>query len=611
MKSLFSILFGLLCLWTFPAFSQSPNQANDAQALALAKQYFQDQEYEKVIDKLEDLGERSVEPQVYQLLFDSYLVLEEYRDAIKLSRDWARRLPGRKANFEVDQLYLHLKQEDQRDAEKLMESILEIIDRSPGQAYAYGKALSDRGYTQRALSVYQHALKENSNMNFDYQMALLFGELGDIPKMHEMYLQMVERTPGYLATVKALLAQSIEAGQRDENLELLKQEIIKRIQSGAPERFNELLIHIYSQEENFRAAFTQLRALDRQGRLEGKEISNLARLAYNAGDFDLAARIYKYELDKGDSYSYYQSSVIAWLDSRKHSLQESESSTLEAWQSLAADYEQYGKGFRGDPFQADLMIPLAEVYAYRLNQADTAEAILTSLFDRSWIGEDDQALAQIAYADLLLFTGRRWDAIIYYRKAEKALDQSVIGQEAKFKRAKAAYYVGDFQWAQGIFSVLKESTSKLIANDAMQYSLLITDNMALDSTTEALEAYARADLFYYREIYDSALAILEVLDIGYADHPIADESLYLRASIKRAQHQDAEAIKLWQRVVDEYSDDILVDDALYEIGKTEEKLNHTDAAMKAYEQLFTEHVDSFFASDARKAYRRLRGDQIN
>ena len=211
----------------------------------------------------------------------------------------------------------------------------------------------------------------------------------------------------------------------------------------------------------------------------------------------------------------------------------------------------------------------------------------------------------------MLFTGRRWDAIIYYRKAEKALDQSVIGQEAKFKRAKAAYYVGDFQWAQGIFSVLKESTSKLIANDAMQYSLLITDNMALDSTTDALEAYARADLFYYREIYDSALAILELLDMGYADHPIADESLFLRASIKRAQHQDAEAIKLWQRVVDEYSEDILVDDALYEIGKTEEKLNHTDAAMKAYEQLFTEHVDSFFASEARKAYRRLRGDQIN
>ncbi len=582
----------------------------DAQKIALAKQYFANQEYEKVIDQLEDLGERSVQPAVYNLLFDSYLELEEYRDAIKLSEDWGQRIPSRRAVFTVDQYYLHLKDEDPDDAEDVLELVLEEIDRSAGQAYAYGKAFSDRGYAEQALSVYQRALASNPRMNFDYQMALLYGELGDIPKMHLMYLQMVDRTPGYLTTVKTLLARSIEPGVRDENLEQLKAEIVKRIQDGAPKRFNELLIHIFNQEGNFRAAFTQLRALDRQGKLEGNEMSNLAKLAFNADDFSLASRVYEYELKKGTEHPYYQSSVIGYLDSRKKSLA-SENASIEQWQSLAADYEKYQKEFRGDPYQAYLSLPLSEIYAYRLGNTDTAAAILESLFGKAWIGEDDEALAQIAYADLLLFTGQRWDAIIYYRKAEKALDQSVIGQEAKFKRAKAAYYVGDFNWAQGIFSVLKESTSKLIANDAMQYSLLITDNMALDSTTDALEAYAKADLYFYREMYDSAAAILELLEIGYSEHPIADECLMMRAQIKAQTNQYPEAIILWRQIVAEYGDDILADDALYAIGQAEEKLNNTSAAMEAYEKLFTEHTDSFFASDARKAYRRLRGDQIN
>lgn len=607
-KAFLLVLFAFLS--SFPGFAQNGNRSNDGKVLALARQYFEAQEYEKVVDKLEDLGERSVQPEVYKLLFDSYLELEDIRKAIRLSRDWSQRIPSRRAVFQVDEYYLHLKDGDESDAEDLMDEILKNVNRSAGQAYAYGKAFGDRGYPEQALAVYQRALASNPNMNFDYQMALLYGELGDIPQMHLMYLQMVERTPGYLNTVKTLLARSIQPGQRDENLEALKAEIVKRIQNGAPKRFNELLIHIFSQEENFRAAFTQLKALERQNKLEGREIANLAKLAYNNEDYQLASRIYDYEVQKGRENPFYQTAVIGWLNSRRQQLSLDQAGK-ELWQALANDYERFQQEFRGDPYQAEISIPLSEIYAYRLAATDTAEQILKALFNRAWIGPDDEARAQIAYADLLLFTGRRWDAIIYYRKAEKALDQSVIGQEAKFKRAKAAYYVGDFEWAQGIFSVLKESTSKLIANDAMQYSLLITDNMALDSTTDALEAYAQADLYFYREMYDSAEALLEILDIGYQDHPIADESLMMRAEIKARQNRLKEAIAIWERLVQEHGDDILADDALYRIGQSQEILNNSEAAMQAYQKLFTERVDSFFASDARKAYRRLRGDQIN
>jgi TolA-binding protein len=213
---------------------------------------------------------------------------------------------------------------------------------------------------------------------------------------------------------------------------------------------------------------------------------------------------------------------------------------------------------------------------------------------------------------LLLYQGKRWDAIIYYRKAEKLLERSPIGQEAKFKRAKAAYYVGDFQWSQGIFKILKESTSKLIANDAMQYSLLITDNMALDSTTEALETYAKADLLFYREKLDSALYYLALFDVAFPEHPILDEALLMKGDIYFKQKNFAEAERAWQKIVADHSKGILADDALYRLANLQiNQFANSEKAMEYFEKIFIEYSDSFYAAEARNSYRNLRGDQLN
>lgn len=606
------VLVSLLLPLASYAQGEKEELIQDYTNLQLAKQYFEKQEYEKVLDYLDDLKDESRDEQVYHLLFDSYLELDELRKAEKLCKAWLRRIPGRQPNFRADLYFIYLEQEEPEDAQELLSEVEEEIARNPGLAYAYGKAFGDRGYPKRALGIYEAALERNPRMNFSYQKALLYGELGDIQNMYAMYLEMVEKSPGYLSTVKMLLARSIDAeNPEDPNLQFLKKELIQKIQAGGPKHLNDLLIHIYSQEKNFGAAFTQLKALDRRGNLEGNEFSNLARLAFNSKDYRLAARINSYLIDKGSANPYYQAAVIAYLESNKRLLEEDPETSAEEWTSLVEDYEEYRKVFHGDPYQGELIRPMAEIKAYRLGEFKEAEDLLVSVFTKAYLGPEDQAHCQIAYADLLLFTGRRWDAIIYYRKAEKALERSPIGQEAKFKRAKAAYYVGDFEWSQGIFSVLKESTSKLIANDAMQYSLLITDNMALDSTTEALEAYAKADLYFYRELYDSSLALLELLDIGYSDHPIADESLLLRGKILARQGKSEQALQTWQKLVEEHGTDILADDALYAMAKLYQELYQDEQAMQTYEKLFTTYTDSFFASEARKAYRKLRGDQIN
>ena len=581
--------------------------------LQIAGQYFQQEEYLKTLDFLKELLQNSRNIQAYEMGLTSYLALEDYDNAIDLAKDWSKRIPGQKNRFDVDELAVYLLTKEERKAERKFEDILDILSKEPNQAYFYGKALQDKGYPKMALQVYEEALSKNSRLNFDYQMAQLHGEMGDIKRMYDSYIAMVERTPGYLATIKMFLSQGISAENADdENTFYLKEQLIKKIQSGRAPQLNELLIHVFTQEKNFRGAFLQLKALDRRNAIAPGQLNSLAKIAFNAEEFQLAASIYQYVMDKGEADGFYQGAVLGYLSARKAEQNAKAAGEPKEWTDLAQEYEKYRHAFYGDPYQGEVILGLADIYAYRLDQQDTAVQILVGMFNKAYLGPEDIARGQIAYADLLLYQGKRWDAIIFYRKAEKLLERSPIGQEAKFKRAKAAYYVGDFQWSQGIFKILKESTSKLIANDAMQYSLLITDNMALDSNTEALETYAKADLLYYRNKLDSALYFLSLFDVAFPEHPILDEALLMKGDIYFQQKKYPEAQKAWEGIVADHAKGILADDALYRLANLQiNQFNDKEQAMQYFEKIFIEYSDSFFAAEARNRYRNLRGDQIN
>lgn len=584
-------------------------QATDLQ---LAQQYYNNQEYDKALDYLEEILDAGVNKKAYQMAYDIYILSEDWREAEKLAKEYAKKDRGRVHEYEADLLFVYLAKKDQDEADDLVEDIMEKIADQPSRAYMYGKIFQDKGYPRLALEAYQKAEEKNPRLNLDYQKALLYGELGELENMYRMYVAMVEKSPNYLNTVKILLSRAITESETTDELEFLKRELIKRIQAGGPSALNEMLIHVYVQEKNFRGAFTQLKALEKQGVASPGELMRLARVAKQNEEFSLALRIFEYVARKGKEDLFYRSAILGYLDAAYQELQVKPEVSREEWQDLVDTYQKYRPEFKGDVGIAELHSALAEVYAYRFGQTDTAERLLRSLFEMGYLNPEDKARAQVQLADLLLYTGNRWDAIIYYGRAEKAFEQSPIGQEAKFKRAKAAYYVGDFQWAQGIFDVLKESTSKQIANDAMQYSLLINDNIGLDTTTDAMEVFAQADLYNYQGQLDSALYLLERMEVGFVGHNILDEALLLKGDILYKKKDYASAEAAWTKIIEAHAKDILADDALYRLANMKlEIMGEREKAMELYQKLFTEHIDSFYASDARKKYRELRGDEVN
>ena len=215
--------------------------------------------------------------------------------------------------------------------------------------------------------------------------------------------------------------------------------------------------------------------------------------------------------------------------------------------------------------------------------------------------------AKLELADVLTFGGEMWESALLYMQVEKANKNDVIGAMAKLKNATLSYYKGDFEWAKSQLDVLRASTSKLVANDAMQLSLLISDNMEDDSTFVSLEYFAKADLLIYQNKYDEAWGYFDSILAINLSHALFDEILMRKAQISLKRNDFVTADSLLQTVVDFYGSDILADDALFLLADVNEnKLGNIDKARDCYEKIIIDYSSSLYVVEARKRYNKLK-----
>ena len=187
-----------------------------------------------------------------------------------------------------------------------------------------------------------------------------------------------------------------------------------------------------------------------------------------------------------------------------------------------------------------------------------------------------------------------------------------MGQDARFKVAQTSFYKGDFDWALTQLKVLRGSTSQLIANDAMQLSLLISDNSLEDSTQTALKKYARADLLAYQNKDDQAITILKDILENHKGEKIEDEALLRQGRLLETKKKFTEARLNYQKIVEFHGQDILADDAHFALAQLyENEFSDTEKAKYHYEKIIYNYQDSYYFPQARKNFRRLRGDLLN
>jgi TolA-binding protein len=373
-----------------------------------------------------------------------------------------------------------------------------------------------------------------------------------------------------------------------------------------------MLAWVFIQRKDYRGALRQVRALDKRLGENGERVLDLGFMATNAKDYETAIAAFDYIVENKDPATpFYLEAKREGLLTRRRAITEGYAYTVEDLRILESAYNEFLEQFGNNPASARIAIQLAELEALYLNDLDTAITILDRIVGLNGVNENVRAQAKIDLADYYLMQGEVWESTLLYSQVDKQFKEDVLGHEARFRNARLSYFRGDFEWAQSQFDVLKASSSRLIANDALDLSVFIMDNLGLDTTTVALQSYADAELLLFQNRYDEAFATLDSLLTAFPGHDLEDDVIYLRGRIYQKLRDYNEAAAQYQQVIDDYPKSIRLDNALFALaGLYENQLNDKEKAQQLYETLFIDYSNSILAVSARKKYRELRGDPV-
>ena len=443
----------------------------------------------------------------------------------------------------------------------------------------------------------------NPNANYNFQVAFIYGEKGEIEQMFNSYLELVSKSANYVPSVKNYIGKFITEDAENTHNISLKRLLLKRLQNNPKNVWNELLSWLFMQQKEYNKALVQEKALFKRNLGDLNRIIDIGKISFNDKDYEISKTCFNYILE---NTTVLETELIAKLYLLEINMKTNASIDVidNQFQQL---FNRYGKNSKTITIQAIY----AEFLAFKKKDSKEAITVLKEALKLP-INTFQKGHLKTKLADILVFTNKFSSALIYYTQVQNELKNHTIGQNARFKIAQTSYFKGDFKWAQSQLKVLKNSTSQLIANDALDLNLLITDNAVKDSLKIALKTYAKAELLSFQHKNNEAIDTLQVVLNIYKGHPIEDEALFKQAQLfeKISQFNNAETNYL--QLIKINAEDILADDAHYYLAELYlNKLNNLEKAKEYYQKIIFEYPSSIYLVDARKKYRKLRGDNIN
>ena len=580
--------------------------------LELAEFYYNEGSYPQAKLYLETLWKKNKTNAVYEMYYATLLALDDFETAEDVVKErLKRRHKNSRSTALVDlgSLYLHFDKKEQA-LEAFVEA-LENLQPGRGPAVALANAFIKLDELDMALATYERAEKLGTT-GFDYELANLQGMRGDYEGMLNAYMALLSTKPNYLRTVQNSLNRNLRLTTTEDNRELVRVSLLRAIQTYPDNTvFPELLIWHFNQIQDFASSIVHAKALDLRLQEQGVRLMELGNTAQANGDLQTALECYRYVAAKGPDNPYFFTARNEVLQVRFEALTAEVPADLEAMELLADEYASSLRDL-GIRSETALMVKdRAHLLAFYLKRAEEAVTDLESLLQNTDMNERVAAVCKMTLGDIYVFEGLIWDASLLFSQIVLDFKDDPLGHEAKFRNARVSYYGGDFNWAQSQLDALKASTSKLISNDAIDLSLLITDNFNLDTLTLPMEMYARADLLRMQRKFGDARMTLDSLTEAFPGHTLDDEVLMMSADMFLEQGQLDTAMVLYQEVVNLHFDDITGDDALWMLADlTHNRLGDLVTAQSLYEKLLFDFPGSLHAVEARKRFRALRGDEL-
>jgi len=588
-------LIFILILISTSVFAQEDIFAND---------YFENGEYEKALFEYKKLYAQSPSNINYiNKIIGSYQQLEQYHNAEVFLVELIERInfPA----FYVELGYNYQLKKDMTNANDYYSKALSSLDLNPNNVFSVSRSFQNHSLLNEALAAYKKAMVLKPDFNFKLQMAQIYGEQGDVEKMFISYIDFAEQNEVALSNIKRAISDFISEDETNQNNIIFKKILLRKMQQEPKIIWNNMLSWLFIQQKDFDKAFIQEKAIFNRNPESLERIVELSNIVINENENELAKEILTYLINTAQDIDTLLNSHYSLLQiDTKESLSKDYNKINETYLALFNTYGTFSQTL-------DLQIAYAHFLAFYYNQTKQATDFLEKALKLP-LNDLQKALVKMELGDIYVLREEFNTALIYYTQIQRSLKNSTISQEARFKVAKTSYYKGDFTWAESQLKILKASTSQLIANDALDLKLLISDNKYEDSLHLALKLYAKADLLAFQNKNKEAISVLDSIITMHKTESIVPQALLQQAKLFEKRQEFEKAEINYSNILINYKDGILVDDATYYLANL--YLNHLaqpDKAKALYETMVLNYADSIYFVEARKRYRRLRGDAIN
>ena len=581
------------------------------QLLNIAREYLRNSEYDKAAETFKQLLEyQPNNEEIVSGYYTSLLEQEKFKEAQKFVLKRIKKDKNNRENYLL-LASLYKKQDEPKKLRKAIEKYTKGIGQDSREVKSVAMELERKGFTNEAIKLYEYSKKKNKEDQYLFaeELAVLYAKTGRQDEATEKLLDLYIVDSRKAETIKSSFQEMfVVEGAADK----LRKKVLKR-SSKDPDnlKYYDLLSWIYIQQDDYKNAYRQIKSIDIRMKEKGQRVLGFARTCLREEKYEAAIESYNYVIEQGENEPYYLLASGEKLTTLKRQLLAKPKYTAEDIEKVSKAYKTF---LQKSPVYklSETSREYADLLARYQDNIPEAISVLKEVVDAPRAKKPLKGRCKLDIGDYELLRGNIWESTLLYSQVDKAFKQDLLGEEAQFKNAKLSFYNGDFKWAQAQLDILKASTSELISNDAIDLSVLITENNPIkDSNDTPLKMFAMADLFVYQHNYEFAYVMLDSIQTEYPQHPLADNILMTRARISIQKQEYNDAARYLQKIVDNHPKDVLADDALFQLATIYEKnFSNPSEAQRLYERLILDYPGSTFAERARKNFRRLRGDSI-
>lgn len=599
----------LITIFILSATCFSYGQTSSEESLAM--QYFRNSEYDKALTIYQKLFTRGRNDLThYDPYLNTLLKLKNYDEAGELVKK-VMQTHKDNFNFQVDFGRVLSERGQREKATDWYNSLIKNLPKDENLIRDLSVAFYRTESYEFAIKTLQHGRKLlNDATSFSFDLLALYRYQKNKEMLVQEYVSLLSQDADqqFVNQAKSAFSTLFETV---EDYNLLRTALLRKLQKEPQNiSLSEMLAWQYMQQKEFDLALKQVIALDKRLKEDGSRVYDLASVLVSNKAYEQAITGLDYLIGKGAANPYYVSAKIQILYTKNLQLTAGNldnTSLVQLEKDYLALLQEFGKS-RNTIFA---MRQLAILQASYLNKPHPAEILLEEALKVPGLSLPILGEIKLELGDVYILTGEVWEAALIYGQVEKQFANEPIGQNAKYKNAKLSYYQGDFTWTKAQLDVLKSSTSQLIANDALNLSLLIAENTESAADSNALKKYAKADFFIAINQLDKALKTLDSIAVLYPQNSLQDDILMSKARVFQKQNNLDKAIEQLNLLVTNHATDLWGDDAVFMLAEIyESNLKNNTKAMEYYQKIITDFPGSLHVTEARKRYRNLRGDNL-